>query len=370
MPKVSVIIPVYNVEKYLRACLDSVCAQTLKDIEIICVDDGSTDSSPAILDEYAAKDSRFKVIKRTHSNAGACRNAGLDIAKGEYLSFLDADDVFAQRMLEVMSKVLDESTVDVVSCRYRDFHAGDDLTFLDTSLSWPQVRIVERPPWSVNVFTMWISWAWDKLFRRTFIVEKSLRFQEIASWNDLLFVNSALALATAIAKIENVFAGHRKHDSSIMATALTRTCFADAHLMYYRTICSQEGFRENERFIKDFCIAALRNARTMLLNVRQFDDFCIIYNAAKRMFKEFNVHGDYIEDFPDWVLRQLYEGFRVDDTPFMFLRKRLELEGYRTIENETTRRVKSSLTYLVGNVIVYLPRRLIIALRGILGKVR
>ncbi len=83
MTKVSIIIPVYNVEKYLRQCLDSVVNQTLKEIEIICVDDGSTDSSPAILAEYAAKDSRVKVLTREKSNAGAARNAGMAVAAGE-----------------------------------------------------------------------------------------------------------------------------------------------------------------------------------------------------------------------------------------------------------------------------------------------
>lgn len=92
MTKVSVIIPVYNVEKYLRQCIDSIVNQTLKEIEIICVDDGSTDSSPAILAEYTAKDPRVKVITREKSNAGAARNAGMAVATGEYLGFVDSDD--------------------------------------------------------------------------------------------------------------------------------------------------------------------------------------------------------------------------------------------------------------------------------------
>ena len=89
MPKVAVIIPVYNVEKYLRQCLDSIVNQTLRDIEIICVDDGSTDGSSAILAEYASKDPRVKVLTREHTNAGAARNAGMAVATGEYLGFVD-----------------------------------------------------------------------------------------------------------------------------------------------------------------------------------------------------------------------------------------------------------------------------------------
>ena len=98
--KVSVILPVYNVSDYLRQCMDSIVGQTLKDIEIICVDDGSTDDSLAILKEYEAKDQRVKVIQQANAGAGAARNKGLEIATGEYLSFLDSDDFFEPDMLE------------------------------------------------------------------------------------------------------------------------------------------------------------------------------------------------------------------------------------------------------------------------------
>ena len=98
--KVSVILPVYNVSEYLRQCMDSIVGQTLKDIEIICVDDGSTDDSLEILKEYEAKDKRVKVIEQKNAGAGAARNNGLAIATGEYLSFLDSDDFFEPDMLE------------------------------------------------------------------------------------------------------------------------------------------------------------------------------------------------------------------------------------------------------------------------------
>ena len=90
--KVSVIIPVYNTENYLRECLDSVLAQTLREIEVICVDDGSTDNSLNILKEYQNKDTRIVVLTQENRSAGAARNYGLSIAKGKYLSFLDSDD--------------------------------------------------------------------------------------------------------------------------------------------------------------------------------------------------------------------------------------------------------------------------------------
>lgn len=91
-PKISIIIPVYNAEKYLYDCLDSLINQTLKNTEIICIDDGSTDNSYEILCEYAAKDNRFIILQQENKGAGAARNKGMEIAKGEFLAFLDADD--------------------------------------------------------------------------------------------------------------------------------------------------------------------------------------------------------------------------------------------------------------------------------------
>ena len=92
MPKISVIVPVYNVEKYLARCLDSIINQTLADIEIICINDGSTDNSLEILNDYAKKDSRIKIIDQTNAGLSCARNAGMQIAQGEYIGFVDSDD--------------------------------------------------------------------------------------------------------------------------------------------------------------------------------------------------------------------------------------------------------------------------------------
>ena len=109
---VSVIIPVHDSERSLRACLDSLCAQTLRDIEIICVDDGSGDSSRDIIGEYSARDSRISLICQRNSGAGAARNRGLQAACGKYVVFLDSDDVFEVAMLELMYRRLESASAD------------------------------------------------------------------------------------------------------------------------------------------------------------------------------------------------------------------------------------------------------------------
>lgn len=116
-PKVSVIIPVYNVKKYLRQCLDSVLNQTLKEIEIICVDDGSTDNSLQILQEYAAKDKRITVLAQKNLYAGIARNAGLTVAKGEYVHFLDSDDWIDVNTYENLYQLIVEKKAEIVKFR-------------------------------------------------------------------------------------------------------------------------------------------------------------------------------------------------------------------------------------------------------------
>lgn len=118
MPKVSVIIPVYNTELYLRKCIDSVRNQTLKDIEIICVDDGSTDSSPDILEDYALKDSRIKVIHKVNGGLVSARKAGIAMATGLYTGYVDSDDWIEPDMYEELYHTMQDYHVELVTCGY------------------------------------------------------------------------------------------------------------------------------------------------------------------------------------------------------------------------------------------------------------
>ena len=112
-PKISVIIPVYNAENYLRKCLQSVCEQSLKDLEIICINDGSTDNSQEILERFAADDSRIRIIKQSNTGLSATRNKGIFLAKGEYLGFVDADDWINPDFYNTLYSAADNKNADV-----------------------------------------------------------------------------------------------------------------------------------------------------------------------------------------------------------------------------------------------------------------
>ena len=114
--KLSVVIPVYNVEKYLDKCVESIVNQTFKDLEIILVDDGSTDESGKMCDEWTEKDTRIKVIHKINGGLSSARNAGIKQAKGEYISFIDSDDFVEQDMYATMVEALDRTGKDIASC--------------------------------------------------------------------------------------------------------------------------------------------------------------------------------------------------------------------------------------------------------------
>lgn len=118
MVKLSIIVPVYNVEKYLSKCIDSILSQTYKDLELILVDDGSPDNSPKICDEYAQKDNRVIVIHKPNGGVSSARNAGIDRATGKYIGFVDPDDYITSDMYEVMIQELEESKADIAICGY------------------------------------------------------------------------------------------------------------------------------------------------------------------------------------------------------------------------------------------------------------
>lgn len=254
-PIISVIIPVYNAEPYLRQCLDSVTGQTLRDIEIICVDDGSSDRSPAILNEYAQADPRIIVMTQENKSAGAARNRGMAAARGRYLSFLDADDFFEADMLEKAYRSAEENRSDIVvflSDNYIDtlgvyrfipFTVREDLL--------PKQRPFAGTDLQKNAFRALMGWAWDKLFSADFVRSHGLRFQEQRTTNDMLFVFSAIVAARRISIVDQVLAHQRKGGSGSLSVTREKSwdCFYQALLALRQQLKDWDLY---ERFERDF----------------------------------------------------------------------------------------------------------------------
>lgn len=222
-PKVSVIIPVYNEEKYLRQCLDSVVNQTLGDIEIICVDDGSTDASLEILREYEEDDSRVHVITQKNKNAGAARNNGMEHAHGKYLLFLDADDYFEANMLKETVSLAQRNDADVTLFGAWRF---DNTTGKVENMTWyvqnglmPAIQPFSAQENPRNIFQITPPGPCNKLFKSSFVKENGLRFQELTNTNDMFFVLSALSDAERICWTDKQYLHYRiGNGASLQAT--------------------------------------------------------------------------------------------------------------------------------------------------------
>ena len=179
--KISVIMPVYNAGKYLRGAIDSVLAQTFRDFELILVDDGATDGSGGVCDEYAAKDARIRVKHGRNGGICASRNVGMDLALGEWLAFCDHDDYMAPDILDVALRAVGDADCKLVKFNHRTFHRFEDGS---ARLEFACMNFQEGPWMATDLlgaghylqFKQLASLVWDGLYRRDFIEEHGLRF--------------------------------------------------------------------------------------------------------------------------------------------------------------------------------------------------
>ena len=255
-PKVSVIIPVYNTEKYLRECLDSVVNQTLKNIEIICVDDGSTDGSLEILREYAEKDSRVKVYTQPNTNAGAARNHGLRYATGEYLAFLDSDDYYETHLLESAVNCAEERNAEIVVYKVKLLQEDTgviisyDASVIENLL--PPKEVFTLQEIEKDAFRCILGYDWDKLIKRNLVERNHLCFQSQAVFNDAYFAYTALLSAQSITVLNEELIVHRKRQTQESITD-KRFLHTDCSYQFLRGL--KEYLDQNDlysRFERDF----------------------------------------------------------------------------------------------------------------------
>lgn len=195
-PRVSVVVPIYNVERYLRECLESLAHQTMGDLEVVMVDDGSTDSSAAIAAAFAAEDDRFVLVQQANGGLGNARNTGAARARGEYLAFVDSDDVVTERAYELLAGTLDKTGSDFASGNFHRLtttgtrQAG--MVFTAFNAYRPRTHVTRHPA-LLNDRT-----AWNKLFRRTFWDKHAFRWPEGVLYEDIPVTLPAHVLAEAV----------------------------------------------------------------------------------------------------------------------------------------------------------------------------
>ncbi len=211
MPAISVIIPVYNVEPYLRECLDSVVNQTFRDLEIICVNDGSTDGSAAILEEYAAKDSRVQIVTKENGGLNSARNAGLERVTGEYFAIVDSDDWLDLTAYEKAYIRAKESDADMTQFYFKfiDFPDRKDfpLPFISEVVTQSEKIQYVKKNWSI---------CWCYLWKTDFVKKNQLHFHdELMTNTEVPFTYKAAVLSNKIALLPEYLYYYRYRNSSL-----------------------------------------------------------------------------------------------------------------------------------------------------------
>ena len=233
-PLISVIIPVYNVEKYLRQCLDSVLNQTYTNYEVIMVDDGSTDSSYDICLEYSRKDDRFKAFHKENGGASTARNLGLKELNGEYLFFLDSDDWLEPNTLELMINTAIDENADLTFCEaqainelsnnkingyyeYRDYYSTDEAYSI-------MLKMMNRKEFHVAI--------WMLLLDKRIITDNNLRFKEGIILEDVIIAYQFYCLAHRAAHVRQKLYNRRYRPNSVMTSKKTEKNYVSAATVY------------------------------------------------------------------------------------------------------------------------------------------
>lgn len=220
-PIVSVVVPVYNCEKYLDRLFESLKSQTFSSYEVLFVNDGSTDGSRAKLEQYKNTDSRFRIIDRSNGGEGAARNTGLDHAIGQYVCFFDSDDFVERDMLETLIRSAEATSADIVLCAI-DAYYEERNEFKPNR--WAVVEDIVPanevfcPRNIEKLFFAVVGYAANRVYRMSFVRQNQFRFQEIRTHGDLSFSYSALAAAEKVVYVDSAFYHHRIREGSLSST--------------------------------------------------------------------------------------------------------------------------------------------------------
>lgn len=241
MAKISVVVPVYNVEKYLKECIDSIINQTLEDIEIICVNDGSTDSSLEILNDYAKKDSRIIVINKSNSGYGHTMNMGLNAATGEYVGIIESDDFADKNMFEDLYKLAKEYDADIVKGDWYNYWSKNKFARKNNRISSAKALKLTNSKQDKSLLRINPS-VWSAIYKKEFLNKYNIRFLETpgASYQDLAFSFKIFALAERVILTDKAYLYYRQDNMNSSVKSKTKV------------YCVCDEYEEIDRFLEEY----------------------------------------------------------------------------------------------------------------------
>lgn len=279
MVKVSIIVPVYNVYPYLDKCLDSLVNQTLGDIEIIVVNDGTKDQSQEIIDRYAKKDKRIVALKKKNGGLSDARNYGLKYAKGEYISFIDSDDYVDVTMIEKMYQKAKSENFDLVEC--------------DCYWEYPDKLVLDQSRILDNYFVDIRVMAWNKLYKRRLLEKTGILFPKGLQYEDISFCYQLLPYVKKIGYVDEALYYYIQRDTSIANTANSKVRQVYDNIQLVLRFYREKGFYK--KYEKELEYVTMK-----LILGRNFYRICALKDRKLR--KQYLEEGYHMleENFPNW----------------------------------------------------------------------
>ena len=337
--KVSIILPVYNVENYITQCLQCLIAQTFNNIEIICVDDESTDNTMKILRDFASRDKRIKIYTQRHQFAGSARNLGLEKAVGEYVMFLDPDDYFDITMVEKLYNKINFDNTDVTLCGIYYVLKNNVIKYInpyyDTILynqfdnAVFSVKEIKNDIWKFHVYPV------NKIYRRSFLNKYDIKFQEIENTNDASFAFQVLINATRISLLNEGFYYYRfyRPNNTRLTKGKNLQAVIDAYEESYNKCSKSENFKNvkdgflsiiSQAYIwhfSNYCKTEIPENEFYYNHIRKFlkkikcdspnalqllkEDNLFLYNTAENIMK-YDYHNYYVGNKSNKILKNEY----------------------------------------------------------------
>ena len=393
-PLVSIVVPVYNAEKHLGQCLDSLLSQTHRNVEIICIDDGSTDGSASLLADYAQKDARVRLFRQRNAGPGAARNRGIDEARGEYLYFLDADDWCDETLIQKAVGALERTGADMAALPHCEFdvRVGKPLRVRWSVLrnKFPNEVATWRdcPHW---VFESFQNFPWNKMLRMSFVRENRLRYQDIFLTEDLMFAGPALVLAGGIVQLDEALVYHR------MGTGENTMAAKDSHpLDFIAAFCAFRTFLKEQQLYEPLQVAyvnwAIGGSLYNLNTLNTYEAFRAVYNTlaqgAAQDMGFFELEDDqyqndryraFIADLKersaDEYLFRLFAAADAKRQEAAYRAETLSAE-VKDLKSQLKKtkaaaqkadKLRGSMEYRVGNTLCRIPRKIQRAMRGAKG---